>query len=123
MWLDPLIASASMSSTVTWAVRAGLAAARAELAARGMRLILDFVPNHVAPDHPWTSLRPELFVAGSDADLATDPASFVEVGGRVLANGRDPYFPAWPDVLQLNVFDPGMRAAAVQTVLSIADQC
>ena len=102
---------------------AGLAAARAELAARGMRLILDFVPNHVAPDHPWTSLRPELFVAGSDADLATDPASFVEVGGRVLANGRDPYFPAWPDVLQLNVFDPGMRAAAVQTVLSIADQC
>ena len=88
-----------------------------------MRLILDFVPNHVAPDHPWTTERPELFVTGTDADLAADPASFVEVGGRVLANGRDPYFPAWPDVVQLNAFDPGLRTAAVQTVRSIADQC
>src|SRR5271165_4127287 len=33
----------------------GLAVARKELAARGMRLVLDFVPNHVAPDHPWVS--------------------------------------------------------------------
>ena len=31
----------------------GLAAARRELRQRGLRLILDFVPNHVAPDHPW----------------------------------------------------------------------
>lgn len=31
----------------------GLAAARAQLATRGLRLILDYVPNHVAPDHPW----------------------------------------------------------------------
>jgi hypothetical protein len=41
----------------------------------------------------------------------------------VLARGRDPYFPAWPDVLQLNAFDPGLRRAAVETVRQIADQC
>ena len=35
--------------------REGLAHARKELANRGLRLILDFVPNHVAPDHPWVS--------------------------------------------------------------------
>jgi hypothetical protein len=81
------------------------------------------VPNHVAPDHPWTTERPEIFVAGTDADLAADPGSFVAVGGRVLANGRDPYFPAWPDVVQLNAIDPGLRGAAVQTARSIADQC
>ena len=90
---------------------AGLAAARAALAERGLGLILDFVPNHVAPDHPWTEAHPEYFVRGSEEDLARDPASFVRVGDGVLANGRDPYFPAWPDVVQLNAFSPDLRAA------------
>ena len=89
----------------------GLAAARAALAERGLTLILDFVPNHVAPDHPWTATHPEYFVGGSEDDLERDPASFVKVGDRVLANGRDPYFPAWPDVVQLNAFSADLRGA------------
>jgi len=102
---------------------AGLAAARQALAARGMGLLLDFVPNHVAPDHPWTSIKPEIFVSGSAADLERDPASFIQIDGRVLANGRDPYFPAWPDVVQLNAFAPALRAEVIETLINIADQC
>jgi hypothetical protein len=101
----------------------GLATAREKLAQRGMRLILDFVPNHVAPDHPWVSEHPEYFIQGDDEDRRGDPTSFVTAGGKVLACGRDPYFPAWPDVLQLNAFAPGLRSAAVDTVTQIADQC
>jgi hypothetical protein len=101
----------------------GLAAARKALAARGVRLVLDFVPNHVAPDHPWVDEHPEYFVQGSADDLTNDPASFVEAGGRVFACGRDPYFPAWPDVLQLNAFQPGLRQAVIATVSEIAGQC
>jgi glycosidase len=101
----------------------GLAVAREKLAERGLRLILDFVPNHVAPDHPWVATHPEYFIQGDDEDLRRDPASFIAAGGKVLACGRDPYFPAWPDVLQLNAFDPGLRSAAVETVQHIADQC
>lgn len=41
----------------------------------------------------------------------------------MFACGRDPYFPAWEDVLQLNAFDPGQRQAAIETALSIASQC
>ena len=52
----------------------GLAATRAALAERGMGLILDFVPNHVAPDHPWTNAHPEYFVRGGADDLERDPA-------------------------------------------------
>ena len=101
----------------------GLAAARAALAERGIGLMLDFVPNHVAPDHPWTAAHPEYFVHGSEDDLAREPASFVRAGGNVLANGRDPYFPAWPDVVQLNAFSPDLRLATIETLSGIAAQC
>ena len=102
--------------------REGLAIARRELARRGLKLILDFVPNHVAPDHPWVSNHPEYFIQGDDEDLRRDPASFVAAGGRILACGRDPYFPAWPDVLQLNAFQPGLRQAVIDTLSDIAGQ-
>ena len=103
--------------------RDGLAAARAALAARGVRLILDYVPNHVAPDHPWVMSDPELFVRGSEDDLRADPAGWVAAGGQVLAHGRDPYFPPWPDVVQLNAFSPALRAATAETLADIASQC
>ena len=103
--------------------REGLAVARRELAKRGIRLILDFVPNHVAPDHPWVAEHPEYFVQGNLDDAKNDPASFLNLGGRIFACGRDPYFPAWQDVLQLNAFQPGLRQAVLETVSSIAGQC
>jgi hypothetical protein len=101
----------------------GLAAARSMLRKRGLRLILDFVPNHVAPDHPWVIEHPEYFVQGNADDARNDPTSFVQVRGNVFACGRDPYFPAWPDVLQLNAFQPGLRQAVIETLSDIADQC
>src|SRR6476646_1828315 len=101
----------------------GLAQARSELAARGMRLILDFVPNHVAPDHAWATERPEYFIQGSAPELTGRPGEFLRIGDHVLACGRDPYFPPWQDVLQLNAFSPDLRKATIATVLSIADQC
>jgi hypothetical protein len=100
-----------------------LAAARATLAARGIRLLLDYVPNHVAPDHPWVTSRPELFVNGDEADIEAEPAAWVRAAGHILAHGRDPYFPPWPDVVQLDAFSPALRAATAQTLTDIAAQC
>ena len=86
----------------------GLRRARESLAARGVRLLLDYVPNHVAPDHPWTRAHPERFIRGDQRDLEMDPAAWTKVGDQVIvARGRDPYFPPWPDVVQLNAFSRG----------------
>jgi hypothetical protein len=101
----------------------GLARARQELAKRGLRLVLDFVPNHVAPDHPWVAEHPEYFIHGTADDAANDPASYIVVGKNIFACGRDPYFPAWPDVVQLNAFQPGLRQAVIATLADIAAQC
>ena len=100
-----------------------LAAARAALAARGLRLLLDYVPNHVAPDHPWVTSHPELFVNGGEADIEAEPTSWVRAAGHILAHGRDPYFPPWPDVVQLDAFSPALRAATAATLADIAGQC
>lgn len=102
---------------------AGLAAARRELARRGVRLVLDFVPNHVAPDHPWALSHPEYFIRGTPEDFQNDPGAWLQVQRHVMACGRDPYFPAWPDVLQLNAFDGGLRRAQFETLAGIAGQC
>src|SRR4051794_32449504 len=96
-----------------------LGAARAALAERGMRLIVDFVPNHVAPDHPWLTTHPQYFVRGDAGDLGRAPAEFLAVGDAIIARGRDPYFPPWPDVAQLNAFAPELRRAAIDTLIAI----
>ena len=101
----------------------GLAIARHELAKRGIKLLLDFVPNHVAPDHPWVTKHPEYFVRGNTEDAKRDPTSYIAVQGSIYACGKDPHFPAWPDVLQLNAFQLGLRQAMIETVFSIAAQC
>jgi hypothetical protein len=92
-------------------------------AARGARLILDYVPNHVAPDHPWVTSRPEPFVHGDADDIKADPADWTTAAGQVLAHGRDPYFPPWPDVVQLDAFAPALRAATAAVLADIAGQC
>ncbi|MEJ0073350.1 MAG: alpha-amylase family glycosyl hydrolase [Candidatus Saccharibacteria bacterium] len=107
----------------TWGGAGGLAAFRAQLAEHGISLMLDFVPNHTAPDHAWTSEHPEYYIQGSERDIAADPDSFIRVGDAVFANGRDPQFPAWGDVVQVNAFAPGYRQAAIETLLRIAEQC
>ena len=102
---------------------AGLAVARQELARRGMRLLLDFVPNHVAPDSPWITESPQHFIQGTADDLREHPEGYLQIGNGVFANGRDPYFPPWPDVVQVNAFNAGQRGASIGHMLAIADQC
>ena len=106
---------------------AALARLRARLRKRGMKLMLDFVPNHMAPDHPWVDAHPDWFVHGSDSDLARAPQNFcrIETGGgsQVFAYGRDPYFDGWPDTLQLDYGNCELQQAMIGELERIAGQC
>ncbi len=106
---------------------AALARLRDRLRQRGLKLMLDFVPNHTALDHSWVEEHPEYYIAGTEQDLAQLPENYVRVSRktdqRIFAHGRDPYFPGWPDTLQLNYASAPMQAALLGELTRIAGQC
>ncbi len=106
---------------------AALARLRERLRKRGLRLMLDFVPNHTGLDHSWVEDHPEYYVSGTEMDLARAPQNYTwarrKQGDRLLAHGRDPYFPGWPDTLQLNYANPPTQEALIGELVRIAGQC
>lgn len=85
----------------------GLAALRKRMQARGIGLILDFVPNHLGLDHAWVRGRPQVFVSKD---------------GKI-AHGKDPYFDPWTDTVQVDYRKPEARAAMTELVRGIAGRC
>jgi glycosidase len=106
---------------------AALARLRERLRTRGLRLMLDFVPNHTGLDHPWVEEHPEYYIPGTELDLARTPQNYTWVkrtpSDLLLAHGRDPYFPGWPDTLQLNYGNPATQEAMLEELVKIAGQC
>jgi hypothetical protein len=84
--------------------------------------VVDFVPNHLALDHPWTLSYPDRFVQGGEEDVQAHPEWFFSTDrGIYLAHGRDPYFPPWTDTVQVNFFSPDLREVLMSELLRIAE--
>ncbi len=101
---------------------AGLAQFRDKLRGYGMKLVLDFVPNHLGVDHSWLSLRPELFVQ-SPTQAPETFAQESSTGTFWLAHGKDPYFAAWTDTVQLDYRRTATQEAMIQLLRSLAQRC
>ena len=101
---------------------AGLKEFRRRLNERGLKLLLDFVPNHVGLDHPWVRERPDLFVP-SPCEVPGTFAQQTRAGLRWLAHGKDPYFAPWTDTVQLDCRRTGTRVLMTQLLQSIATRC
>src|SRR5208337_2510940 len=101
---------------------AGLREFRSRLQAGGLKLLLDFVPNHLGLDHPWLGVHPEFFVraSGQRADFFRQDTP---AGAYWLAHGKDPYFPGWTDTAQLDYRQPAVQEAMSDLLRAVADRC
>ncbi len=94
---------------------------------RGLKLMLDFVPNHMGPDHPWVEDHPEYFILGTEHDLETNPQNYTRIkrrqGDLIFAYGRDPHYAGWPDTVQLDYSNPSAAEAMVRELVHISDLC
>ncbi len=91
---------------------------------RGIKLMLDFVPNHLAVDNPWLPEHPEYFIPLSSEEHDLDPDSCIEYKRNLfLAHGKDPYFPGWTDTLQLNYANPETHELMKDNLLAVSSHC
>ncbi len=100
---------------------------RRRLQQRGLKLMLDFVPNHTALDCPWIEEHPDFYIEATLSHLEQENLNYVQIPvagkNRVFAHGRDPYFPGWPDTLQLNYNNPAVPQRMLQELFKIAQLC
>jgi len=112
--------------------------------AAGLKVIVDFVPNHMGLDSDWLNRHPEYFIHRvptpaeielSDQELEKRyPGYFVHrtpsypqghkrVPKTILvAYGKDPYFYPWIDTAQLDYAEPGLRRLMTEILCRMARQ-
>ncbi len=70
---------------------------------RGMKIILDWVPDHTAADHPWVREHPDYYVRD-------------EHGKPSVPRGPDGKLTDWDDVLQLDYGNPAVRREMIASM-------
>ena len=97
------------------------------LESEGLGLVLDFVPNHTACDHPWIHSNPEYYVRRGEMENGGCPEGFFRSQGKdgisCIAHGKDPFFAPWTDTAQLDYRNPESRKAMAEIMTRLADWC
>lgn len=89
----------------------------------GLKLIVDFVPNHFGASTPLVATHDYLFLKCSKNDFLSDDVTFFEPDnnkGSYFAHGKDPNYPAWGDTIQVNYFNDNARKFMINVLLNIA---
>ncbi len=69
----------------------------------GIKVLLDWVPNHTAFDHPWTTAHKEYYVTRADGTI-------------INARDNEGHDTDWTDVAELNYDNPALRTAMIDAM-------
>lgn len=93
---------------------------------KGIKLIVDFVPNHFSADTGLIKINSETFLQVDKEQYDNDPHTFYQPNPgeqKYFAHGRDPFFPAWQDTVQVNFFSEQARNFLTKTLLDLTKVC
>ena len=99
---------------------------KSHLNKKGINLILDFVPNHFSAVSGLIKTNPEIFLSVDKEQHDNDPHTFYQPcpdEQKYFAHGRDPFFPAWQDTVQVNFFSEHARNFLTKTLLELTKVC
>lgn len=92
----------------------------------GIKLILDFVPNHFSVHSSLLKSNSELFLLAGEEHYNRDSHTYFKSkfhDDKIFVHGRDPFFPAWQDTAQLNYFKPETRQFMIDTLIGLTKMC
>lgn len=96
---------------------------REKLYSIGLKLILDFIPNHFNAESKLLITNPEIFLQGSEDNYKTEPKTFFKSNNKIFAHGKDPFFNAWQDTVQVNYFSPDAREFMFSQLRKVSQLC
>ncbi|HSP89104.1 MAG TPA: alpha-amylase family glycosyl hydrolase [Ignavibacteriaceae bacterium] len=91
----------------------------------GLKLLLDFVPNHFSAESRFIKSNPEVFLEADAELLQRDPLTFFkpDISENIFVHGRDPFFLPWTDTIQVNYFNLAARKFMIDQLINIAEYC
>lgn len=99
---------------------------KAKLNKIGIKLILDFISNHYSAHSSLIKTHPKIFLQADEESYSIDPHTYFkpfEDCKNYFAHGRDPFFPAWGDTIQLNCFAEESREFSKNVLSNLTQLC
>lgn len=99
---------------------------------KNIGLILDFIPNHFSAHSRLIKENPSLFLNVDKETYEKDPHTFYKPLNlpatssneeKYFAHGRDPFFPAWQDTIQVNLLSKEAREYFTNVLIELTKVC